>query len=193
LKYFHSHHIKKWSLIEFNLIVSTNSTVFQPFSFRNQKFFLRPMAARPQLFSCLNKSFSSIVKSLDSRLPFYFRVDKPFVIYLKSRGNLWNYSTHTVSISYLPGLLNYTIISIVNVGLRVIEYIKEDVKCPAKLPLFYDPDLDFFRNSLHCTFQCYAACIVVEQPHPNSPRRGCPKILKFCMRPSVTKRIRLRP
>ena len=28
-------------------------------------------------------------------------------------------------------------------------------------------------------------------PHPNSPRRGCPRVLKFCMRPSVTKRISL--
>ena len=30
-------------------------------------------------------------------------------------------------------------------------------------------------------------------PHLNSPRRDCARILKFCMRPSVTKRIRLHP
>jgi hypothetical protein len=30
-------------------------------------------------------------------------------------------------------------------------------------------------------------------PHPNSPRRGGARGLKFCMRPSVTKRIRLHP
>ena len=30
-------------------------------------------------------------------------------------------------------------------------------------------------------------------PQPNSPRRGCPSVMKFCMWPSVTKRIRLHP
>ena len=30
-------------------------------------------------------------------------------------------------------------------------------------------------------------------PHLNSPRRGCARVLKFCMRPSVTKIIRLNP
>ena len=29
------------------------------------------------------------------------------------------------------------------------------------------------------------------KPHPNYPRRGCPRVLKFWMWPSVTKRIRL--
>ena len=48
LKYFNIHHVKKWSLIEFILIVSTNSVVFQPFSFRNQKFVPWPMAACPR-------------------------------------------------------------------------------------------------------------------------------------------------
>ena len=53
LKYFNIHHVKKWSLIEFNLISSTNSMVFQPFSFRNQNTFPRPMAAWWRLFACL--------------------------------------------------------------------------------------------------------------------------------------------
>ena len=32
-----------------------------------------------------------------------------------------------------------------------------------------------------------------KNPHLNSPRRGCVRGLKFCMRPSVTIRIRLHP
>ena len=32
-----------------------------------------------------------------------------------------------------------------------------------------------------------------KNPHPNSPRRVCAMVLKFCMRPSDTKRIRLHP
>ena len=32
-----------------------------------------------------------------------------------------------------------------------------------------------------------------KKPHLNSPRRGCARGLKFCMRLSVTKRIRLHP
>jgi hypothetical protein len=36
---------KKWSFIHFKLIVSMNSTVFHPLSFRNLKIFIRPMVA----------------------------------------------------------------------------------------------------------------------------------------------------
>jgi hypothetical protein len=44
---------KKWSFIEFKLIISRNSTVFQPLSFRNLKIFPRPMVAWSCLFACL--------------------------------------------------------------------------------------------------------------------------------------------
>jgi hypothetical protein len=33
----------------------------------------------------------------------------------------------------------------------------------------------------------------MNDPHPNSPRRGCARVLKFCMQPTVTKRIGLYP
>ena len=46
---------KKLSFVEFMLIASTNSTVFQPLSFRNLKIFPQPMVTWSQLFACLYK------------------------------------------------------------------------------------------------------------------------------------------
>ena len=54
---------KKWLFIEFKLIVSTNSTVFQPLPFRNLKIFLQPMVAWLRLFACLDQTAHVFRKS----------------------------------------------------------------------------------------------------------------------------------
>ena len=72
---FHSHHARKGPFIEFKQIVSTNSTLFQPISFCNQKIFLLPIGwmrlfsfymsvtIRPQMYLEVNFNFINIFQT----------------------------------------------------------------------------------------------------------------------------------